>query len=57
MLWAVTEEPYGEILSISVETQHVNVPMMWSQGGPMNTNMCFCLEILQELKVSNDEFE
>ena len=57
VLWAVAGGPYGEILSISLEIQHVNVPMMWSQGGPSDTKKCFCLEVLQELKVSNEGFD
>ena len=57
MLLAVAGAPYGEILSISKEIQHVNVPMMWSQGRPRNTDRRFCLDVLQELKVSNYDFE
>jgi hypothetical protein len=57
VLLAVPGGPYGEILTICWEIEHSHVPMMSSQGGPRNTDRRFCLDVLLELKVSNDDFE
>ena len=47
----------GEIFGILKEIQHVNVPMMWSQGGSRNIDGRFCLDVQQQLKVSNYDFD
>ena len=57
MLLAAAGGPDGEIFNISKDIQRVNVPMVSFQGGPRNTDRWFCLDVLKELKVSNDDVE
>ena len=57
VLLAAAGGPCCEKVSIFKEIDHFHVPMMSSQGGSRNTDRRFCWDLLQELKVSNDDFE